>query len=299
MHVLVSGSTGLVGSALVPFLKASGHRVTRLVRTPNPPGDALFWDPAAGIAARPGFGEPDAVVHLAGENIAGRWTDEKKTRIRASRVVATRVLCESFGRLPKPPRVLVAASAVGYYGNRGDEVLDEQSEPGEGFLAEVCRQWEAATAPAAELGLRVVNLRLGVVLSAAGGALASTLLPFRLGLGGRLGSGRQYTSWVALDDVLGAIRHALSADALRGPVNAVAPQPVTNREFTKTLGRVLRRPTCLPVPATILRWLLGEMADGLLLSSARVEPCRLLAVGYVFNYPELEGALRRVLGKPG
>ncbi|MHB1037945.1 MAG: TIGR01777 family oxidoreductase [Pirellulales bacterium] len=300
MHVLVSGSTGLVGSALVPFLKASGHRVTRLVRSSlNPPGDALFWDPSTGIAAKPGLGEPDAVVHLAGENIAGRWTDAKKARIHDSRVAATRILCESLARLPQPPRVLISASAVGYYGDRGDELLDEQSEPGAGFLAEVCRQWEAATSPAADQGVRVVNLRLGVVLSTAGGALAKMLLPFRLGLGGRLGSGRQYTSWITLEDLVGVIRHALTAEALRGPVNAVAPHAVTSLEFTKTLGRVLGRPTLLPVPAAALRWMLGEMADAMLLAGARVEPRRLLAAGYVFHDPELEPALRRLLGKAG
>jgi uncharacterized protein (TIGR01777 family) len=236
------------------------------------------------------------VVNLAGDNIAaGRWTPEKKARIRDSRVQLTRQLAESLARLTPPPQVLVSASAIGFYGNRGDEVLREESLSGSDFLSSVCRDWEAATRPAAEAGIRVVCLRFGAILSAAGGALAKMLTPFRLGAGGVIGDGRQWMSWIALNDVLGAIRHALAADALRGPVNVVAPQPVTNREFTQMLGRVLGRPAILPLPAFAARLAFGEMADALLLSSQRVEPARLLASGYRFQFTELEGALRHLL----
>jgi uncharacterized protein (TIGR01777 family) len=240
----------------------------------------------------------DGVVHLAGESIAtGRWTAEKKARIRDSRVKGTRLLCESLARLDQPPRVLVSASAIGYYGDRGDEILHEDSASGSGFLAEVCHMWEAATEAASQRNIRVVNLRIGVVLSAMGGALATMLFPFRMGLGGIIGSGRQFMSWIALDDLLGSIAYALRTDTIRGPVNAVAPHPVTNREFTKTLGRVLARPTLLPMPAFAARLAFGEMADELLLSSARVEPARLSAAGYDFRYPTLEGGLRHLLGR--
>ena len=215
-------------------------------------------------------------MHLAGENIAaGRWTEATKARIKESRIRGTRLLCESVARLHRPPKVLVCASAIGYYGDRGVSVVDEDSSPGAGFLAEVCREWEAATAAARASGIRVVQLRLGVVLTAAGGALAKLLLPFQLGAGGRLGSGEQYMSWVSIDDVIGAILHVLRTDTLQGPVNAVAPHPVTNQEFTKTLGRVLMRPTLFPVPAVAARLAFGEMADEMLLASTRVAPTRL------------------------
>jgi uncharacterized protein (TIGR01777 family) len=239
----------------------------------------------------------DAAVHLAGESIAQRWTSERKARILKSRARGTRLLSESFARLTQPLRVLLCASAIGYYGNRGEEVLTEESPSGSGFLAEVCREWEAACESAVRKGIRVVNLRFGVVLSPTGGMLGRMLFPFRLGLGGRIGSGKQYMSWIAIDDLVGIILHALACDELIGPVNAVAPNPVTNFEFTKTLGRVLRRPTVFPVPSWAARLALGEMADDLLLASARVEPARLASSGYVFHYPELEGALRHVLGK--
>ncbi len=239
----------------------------------------------------------DAAVHLAGESIAQRWTPERKARILKSRARGTRLLSESFARLTQLPCVLLCASAIGYYGDRGEEVLTEESPSGVGFLAEVCREWEAACEPAVRKGIRVVNLRIGVVLSAAGGVLPRMLLPFRMGLGGRVGHGRQYMSWIALDDLVGVIVHALTCDTLAGPVNAVAPHPVTNVEFTRTLGRVLRRPTVLPIPAFAARLALGEMADGLLLASTRVQPARLAASGYAFRYPELEGALRHVLGE--
>jgi hypothetical protein len=239
----------------------------------------------------------DAVVHLAGESIVGRWTAEKKARIRDSRVNGTRLLCETLARVQDRPLVLVAASAIGLYGDRGDQLLNEESSPGSLFLSRVVKEWEAASEPASQHGIRVVNLRIGFVLSKAGGGLAAMLLPFKLGIGGRVGSGRQYLSWIAIDDVVGAIGHAILSDTLRGPVNAVAPRAVTNQEFTKTLGRVLWRPTLFPLPTFAAHLALGEMADNLLLASTRVEPARLLAGGYEFLFPELEGALRHVLGK--
>ena len=299
MKLAVTGSSGLIGSALIRSLSAAGHGVVRLVRSPaTADKGVIHWDPASFRLDPAALEGLDAVVHLAGESIAsGRWTARKKARIRDSRVVGTKFLSESLSRLARPPRVLATASAIGYYGNRGEQVLREDSAPGVDFLAEVCRAWEAAVGPAVARGIRVVHLRFGVVLSPEGGALAKMLLPFRLGLGGRLGSGRQYMSWVALDDAVGGIEHALAIDTLRGAVNVVAPRPVTNLEFTGTLGRVLSRPTLLSVPATAARLALGEMADALLLASTRVEPARLLASGYRFRHPDLEAALRQMLGK--
>ena len=299
MNVAVTGAGGLIGSALISSLEAGGHRVIPLVRrAPRPDEDALRWDPASGAITPPGSAVGDAIVHLAGESIMGvRWTSAKKRRIRESRTTATRLLVQTLTRLAKPPAVFVCASGIGYYGSRGDEMLTEESRPGTGFLAELGRDWEAATATAITQGIRVVNLRLGVVLSERGGALAKMLTPFRLGMGGVIGNGAQWMSWIALDDVVGAIRHALATDALRGPVNAVAPAPVTNAEFIRTLGRVLERPTLVPLPAFAARLALGEMADELLLTSQRVVPARLQASGYRFRYPTLEGALRGVLGR--
>jgi hypothetical protein len=271
--------------------------VARLVRALPTAGGDIPWDPAAGRLDPARLEGLDAVVHLAGENIAGRWTAAKKARIRSSRVEGTRLLAEALAGLKRPPKTLLCASAIGYYGDRGAELLREESPAGTGFLAEVCREWEAAARPAAEKGLRVVHLRIGVVLSPAGGALARMLMPFKLGLGGRIGSGSQFMSWIASDDLSGVIRHALTTESLRGPVNAVAPQAVTNLEFTQTLGRVLRRPTPFPMPAFAARLAFGEMAEALLLASARVEPTRLVASGYRFRAPELEGALRHLLGK--
>jgi hypothetical protein len=258
----------------------------------------VLWNPESGSLDAALVEAHDAFVHLAGENLAaGRWTRARKARIRDSRVKVTRRLCESLARLSQPPKVLVSASAVGYYGDRGEEVLTEESPSGAGFLAQVCREWEAACGPAVQKGIRVVNLRTGMVLSAAGGVLQRMLPLFRRGLGGRVESGRQYLSWIALDDLVGVIVHALTCDKLAGPVNAVAPNPVTNLEFTKVLGRVLRRPTFLAVPAWALRLALGQMVDELVLVSTRVAPVRLAATGFVFRYPELEGALRYVLGQ--
>jgi uncharacterized protein (TIGR01777 family) len=298
MKILVSGTSGLVGTALVSFLTTGGHIVTRLVRTqPRPDTQEILWDPKHGVddvARLEGF---DAIVHLAGENIVGRWTPEKRARIRDSRVTGTKTLCDALARLSAPPKVLVSASAIGYYGSRDDEVLTEESAAGQGFLPEVCQAWEAATLPAVQKGIRVVTARIGVVLSPSGGALAKMLLPFRLGLGGMVGAGTQYMSWVTLDDTVGAIHHALITETVRGPVNITAPQPVTNSEFTTTLGHVLRRPTVLSLPTSVVRLALGDVADELLLSSARVMPQKLLDTHYPFRHPELETALRHLLGK--
>jgi uncharacterized protein len=299
VNIAVSGASGLVGSALVSSLEANGHRVIPLVRrAPRPDEDALRWDPASGAITPAGPAVADAIVHLAGDSIMGlRWTAAKKRQIRESRTIATRLLVQTLTRLAKPPAVLVCASGIGYYGSRGGEVLTEESRPGTGFLSELARDWEAATATAIAQGIRVVNLRLGVVLSAGGGALAKMLMPFRLGLGGIIGDGTQWMSWIALDDVIGAIHHALATDTLRGPVNAVAPAPVTNAEFTRTLGRVLGRPTLVPLPAFAARLAFGEMADELLLTSQRVVPARLQASGFRFRRQTLEDALRATLDR--
>jgi uncharacterized protein len=296
--VAVTGAGGLVGSALVSSLRASGHRVIPLVRrAPRAGEDALGWDPSSG-SITPAAPALDAVIHLAGESIMGlRWTAAKKQHIRESRTTATRLLVQTLVRLPKPPAVLISASAIGYYGTRGDEVLTEDSRPGTGFLADVAREWEAATAAAIAHGVRVVNPRIGVVLSTRGGALAKMLTPFRLGVGGVVGGGTQWMSWIALEDVIGAIQHALATEALRGPVNAVAPGPVTNADFTRTLGRVLGRPALVPLPAFAARLAMGEMADALLLASQRVVPARLQASGYAFRHPSLEDALRSELDR--
>jgi uncharacterized protein len=300
MRVAVSGSTGLVGSELVTVLSAEGHDVVRLVRRVPAPGEkAVRWDPERGEVDAAGLEALDAVVHLAGENVgSGRWTAARKAAIRDSRVKGTRLLCEALAGLVRPPGTLVCASAVGYYGDRGEEVLTEESPPGLGFLPGVSREWEAASEAASRKGIRVVTLRIGMVLSPRGGALARMLPLFRAGLGGVIGGGRQYVSWVALDDLPNIILHAFQNRDLSGPVNAVAPRPVTNREFTEALGKALSRPTPLPVPAFALRLAVGgEMADALLLSSARVVPKRLIDTGYTFLSPELEPTLRRLLGR--
>src|SRR5438876_708242 len=301
--VAVTGASGLVGSALVTGLTSAGHRVVRVVRgagaVPAAGQRIARWDPESGALEPSALAGADAVVHLAGESVAGgRWTEAKKRRIRSSRVDVTRRLAEALPRLERPPRLLVSASAVGYYGDRGSEILREDSAPGPGFLAEVCREWEAATDPAARAGIRVVRLRIGMVLSRRGGALGAMLTPFRLGAGGPVGSGVQWVSWIAIDDLVGAILHALATESLAGPVNAVAPEPVTNRELARTLGRVLRRPALLPLPAVAARLLFGQMADELLLASARVEPARLRATGFTFRHARLEDALRHELGRP-
>ncbi|MGH9557275.1 MAG: TIGR01777 family oxidoreductase [Terriglobales bacterium] len=294
--IAVSGASGFVGSALVASLREQGAIVKRLVRSaPRDPQADILWNPAAPLdpIALEGL---DAVVHLAGESIAGlRWTAGKKARIRESRVLGTRHLATGLAQCAKRPRALVCASAIGYYGDRGDEVLREDSPSGSGFLAHVCREWEAATQPARDAGIRVVHLRFGMVASPTGRALKQMLLPFKLGLGGRLGSGRQYMSWISLDDAVGAIEHALITDSLAGPVNAVAPDSITNAEFTKTLGEALHRPTIFPVPEFALRMMLGEMGEEVLLASQRVQPARLMASGYKFRHPVLKKALEEML----
>jgi len=301
MRVIVTGSTGLVGSALIKSLLADGHGVTRLVRGGaqgfRAPGTAaVHWNPERGEIDAAALEGHDGAVHLAGEPIAeGRWDEGKKRRILESRVKGTRLLSEALAGLGAKPRVLVSASATGFYGDRGDEVLREESASGEDFLSEVCREWEKATLAASQAGVRVVHLRIGVVLSGEGGALPKMVTPFKFGLGGKLGSGRQYMSWIALEDLVGVIRRALEDESLRGPVNAVAPGAVTNEEFTKALGRVLGRPTFMAVPAFAARLAFGEVADAVLLAGARVEPARLKEAGYRFRYPDIESALRHAL----
>jgi uncharacterized protein (TIGR01777 family) len=296
MRILISGASGLLGSALTYALKAGGHEPIALVRHESR-ADEVQWDPEQPLDPAKLAG-CDGVVHLAGKNIAGRWTEQFKREVLESRVHGTRTLAtaaaESFRRTGQP-RAFVSASGAGYYGNRGDELLTEQSSVGTGFLAEVSRQWEAATGPASDAGVRVVCLRIGVVLARNGGALKPLLLPFKLGLGGRIGSGKQYWSWVALDDVIGAMMFALENESLRGPVNAVAPAPVRNEEFVRALGQVLHRPTIFPLPDFAVRGLLGEMGQELLLTSARVSPQKLQQAGYRFRYDELGAALRAIL----
>jgi uncharacterized protein (TIGR01777 family) len=301
MKIAVSGASGLVGSELSAFLTAGGHQVFPLVRTrDHADPNSIYWDPETGQVDKAKLEGLDALVHLAGENIAsGRWTESKKDKIRDSRVQGTRFLCEALATLKEPPKALIAASAIGYYGSRGEEVLTEKSPPGKDFLSNVCHSWEQATDSARRKGIRVVNMRIGVILTPKGGALEKMLLPFQLGAGSPLGNGQQYMSWITLDDVVGALYHAIQTETLQGPVNTVAPNPVSNQEFTHTLARVLSRPALAPpVPGFVLSLLLGEMAEALLLSSAWVNPLQLKQSGYTFQYPALEDALRHVLGKP-
>ncbi len=299
LRVAVTGSTGLIGSTLTAFLRSGGHEVLRITRGGGGGGvGELRWDPARGEIDGKGLEGVDGVVHLAGESIAGvRWTAAKKEEILRSRVEGTKLLARTLGELSHPPKVLISASGMNFYGNRGDEPVTEDSDGGKGFLADVTRQWEGATHLARARGIRTVYLRSGMVLSPAGGVLGTILLPFQMGLGGRLGSGRQFTSWIDLDDEVAVILHALVTSELRGPVNATAPHPVPNSAFTDILGRVLGRPTILPVPSLAIRLALGEMGEELLLSGARVLPERLRATGYEFLYPELEGSLRHQLGR--
>lgn len=297
MNTLVTGASGLVGSALLPLLVSKGHRITRMVRTKSrDSSDEILWDPRNEVLAPAAIEGFENIIHLAGENIAGgRWNAERKRRIRDSRVKGTRLLAEALAGTTRPPKVMVCASAIGFYGDRRQELLTEDSRPGRGFLPDVCQEWEKAAGPAAERGIRIVNLRIGVVLSPKGGALAKMLLPFRLGLGGKIGSGDQFMSWIALDDLVRIVHYAIHSQTLEGPVNAVAPNPATNREFTSKLGRVLSRPTFLTLPAFAARLFLGEMADGLLLASTRVEPAALRASGYKFRFSNLENALNHML----
>lgn len=298
MRVLISGSSGLIGSALRRSLVDGRHTVVRLVRGPAS-GDAttVSWDPERQTIDRSGLEGCDAVVHLAGEPLLGRWTADKKRRIADSRVRGTKLIAEALASLTRRPGVLVCASAAGYYGNRGDEMLTEESTPGRGFLAEVVRAWESAADPARQVGIRVVHVRTGLVLARGGGLLKVLLLPFQLGLGGPIGSGRSYWSWIALEDLIAAYRFAIARESVSGAINAAAPNPVTNREFARTLGAVLGRPAVLPVPPVALRFVFGREAADDMLSGFRLQPTRLQAAGFRFQFPDLEPALRHELGR--
>ncbi|HEX8817591.1 MAG TPA: TIGR01777 family oxidoreductase [Terriglobales bacterium] len=289
--VLISGSSGPIGKATLSRLQKGGYAVTRLVRHASRQADEIQWDPmrAVDIASVTGF---DAVIHLAGESIVGRWNDAKKAAIRESRVAGTRNLTEALAKASAKPRVVVCASAIGYYGDRGDELLREEAAPGRGFLAEVCEQLEAASLPAVNAGIRVVHLRIGLVLSPSGGALAAMKTPFKMGVGGRIGSGKQWWSWIDVRDLADAFVFAMENESVRGPVNAVSPNAVTNAQFTRALGKALSRPAIFPLPAFAARLALGEMANDLLLASERVEPARLVAAKFPFRYPELAASLR-------
>lgn len=291
MKVVITGASGMIGSALRGLLEKRGDQVIAMTRPDR-------WDPEAGTIDRELLAReaPEAVVHLAGENIGDqRWTDERKQKLRDSRTKGTDLIARTIASLEKKPRVFVSASAIGIYGNRGDEILSDESTAGTGFLAELCRDWESAAEPAREAGIRVVHPRIGVVFAREGGALQKMLLPFRLGVGGRLGSGKQWMSWVAREDVTGAILFAIERDAISGPLNVVAPQPVRNSDLTKALGRVLGRPTIFPVPKLALKLALGEMAEEAVLSSACVTPARLQATGFPFRFPDLVPLLRSLV----
>lgn len=303
MRILISGASGLIGSALVPSLQSRDHEVRRLVRRKPRGENERQWDSTRAISPRlvSGF---DAVIHLSGENIAGRWTEQKKRRIRDSRVFSTNFLAQALAKAEMQPAIFICASAIGYYGNRGEQVLTEESLSGDGFFPEVCREWEFATEPASNAGIRVVNLRTGLVLSREGGALKQMLLPFKLGLGGRIGDGKQYWSWIHIADLVSAIHHIMnetrvggraSSPVLAGPVNMTAPNPVTNAEFTRILSDVVKRPARLPVPAFAMRFILGELADEGLLASARVVPEKLADSGFEFKFPQLKVALQNLI----
>jgi uncharacterized protein (TIGR01777 family) len=296
MKILIAGASGLVGSALEPVLTKAGHSVFPLIRPPQVAGPGqVAWNPKTGEIDLGAAAGSDAVVNLAGATIGQRWSEERKRLLRTSRIDSTRAMVDAIAKLEPRPRVLVSASAVGYYGNRGDERLDEDSGPGEGFLAKLAADWEAEAMRAERLGIRTVVLRFGVILSGKGGALAQMIGPFKLGVGGRLGSGRQWMAWVALPDVVGMIRAAIEDDQWRGAYNCVAPEQATNAEFTRVLGRVLHRPAIFPVPRAALRMLFGEMADEMLLASQRIEPKRVAQTGYSYSHPGLEPALRQAI----
>lgn len=297
MMILISGASGLIGSALVPALEGDGHSITRLVRSAPRRRAEIQWTPGEPI--HPTILEKfDAVIHLAARSIGTRWTEKLKREARASRVVGTRTISEAVGEayvLSGRPHTLISAAAVGYYGSRGDEVLTEESSAGSGFLAEVAQEWEAATKAASEGGVRVVLPRISMVLSAQGGGLPKMLTPFRMGVGGRIGSGQQWMSWIAIEDVVEGIRFALQNQAVRGPVNFTAPEPVTNSEFVRKLGNALHRPAVFPLPAFVVKLVMGEMGESLLLASIRAVPKRLQQAGYQFRHPELEDAFRSIL----
>jgi hypothetical protein len=295
-QILVSGVSGPIGAALLPSLETRGYEVNRLVRGSAAGVDQIVWDPARPIApeAVSGF---DAVIHLAGESIVGRWTAEKKLKIRDSRVVGTGNLARALAEAKDKPQVFICSSAIGFYGDRGYEILNEESTPGKGFLPDVCREWEAATQPAAEAGIRTVQMRTGVVLSPTGGALRKMLAPFKMGMGGKIGNGRQWMSWIDVQDMVGAIHHILKSDLLHGPVNLVAPKPVTNAEFTRTLASAVSRPAIFPLPAFVVKLAFGEMGETVLLGSQRVEPAQLVSSGYPFRFSELRASLQATLGR--
>lgn len=293
-RILISGASGLIGSALVSAFESYGNDVTRLVRRPARTANEVQWDPMQTVPPGliSGF---DAVIHLSGESVVGRRSAAKKKRIRDSRVVSTRNLSQAMASAEKKPSLFVCASAIGYYGNRGDEILTEESASGSGFLAEVSREWEAATEAAAGAGIRTVNLRIGIVLSRDGGALKPMLLPFRMGLGGRIGSGRQWWSWIHIADLVAAAQHIFQTASIHGPLDMTAPNPVTNTEFTQTLAHVLHRPAILPIPGFAARLAFGEFADEGFLASARLQPERLLATGFKFQFPDLRSALENLV----
>ena len=296
MRVAISGASGLIGKGLVQRLRGEGHELATLVRGRVPGPNEIRWDPMAGEIDSRGLEGLDAVVHLSGENISGRFTAARKKAITESRVLSTALISRTLAKLARKPKALICASAIGYYGNRGDEPLDEGSGAGTGFLPDVCVAWEAAAAPAREAGIRVCHVRVGVVLSTKGGALKELLTPFKLGVGGRLGDGKQFMSWIDYDDIVGAFQHCLVTEELSGPVNGTGPAPVSNAEFTKVLGRILHRPTLFPLPAAVIRTLFGEMGQVLLLEGARIAPTALEKSGYRFRFSTLEDSLRHQLG---
>jgi uncharacterized protein (TIGR01777 family) len=293
-RILVSGVSGPIGAALLPSLKSREYEITRLVRGKVTGANQISWEPGKPIAPGDVSGF-DAVIHLAGESIVGRWTNDKKNRIRESRVAGTTALAQALSQARFKPQVFACSSAIGYYGDRGNEILNERSAPGAGFLPDVCREWEAATKAAAQAGIRTVQMRTGVVLSPKGGALGKMLTPFKLGVGGKMGDGKQWMSWIDVQDMVGAIHHILKSDLLQGPVNMVAPKPVTNAEFTTTLASVLARPAILPVPAFAVKLAFGEMGETVLLGSQRVEPAQLVMSGYPFHFSNLRGSLENNL----
>ena len=297
MNVAVTGASGLIGSALVNLLTSKGHTVHKIVRSKSQENEEdINWLPEHGDWDTAFSNGLDAVVHLAGENIASnRWSEKKKEKIRNSRIMGTRRLCENILKLGNPPDVFVCASAIGFYGDRGDEILTEESSIGDRFLSEVCEKWEEEAAVASSDNTRVVNLRFAMVISSEGGAIPEMLSAFKKGVGGRLGSGKQYVSWVVIDDAINAIHHVLTNDSLRGPVNVSSPNPVTNKVFTKTFGKIIKRPTFMPMPAFAVRLAFGEIADELLLASTRVEPAKLIDSGFKFEYSDIGDALRKVL----
>ena len=295
MKILITGSSGLIGTALIKRLTDDGHDIGRLLRTRHD-NNHPYWDIEKGVIELGNFSAPDVVINLAGENLTdSRWNKAKKERIINSRVNGTRLLVDYFVHADNKPEVFISGSAIGFYGDRRDEIVDETSEPGTGFAADLCKQWEAATQPAKQAGIRVVNIRTGIVLSLLGGALKKMLLPFKLGLGGIIGNGRQYVSWVSIDDMVDMIRFVMMQAPINGPVNMVSPEPATNYQLTKALGKALHRPTIFPLPAFMASVLFGEMADELLLSSTRVIPTELMAAGYQFRHTELSETFDHLL----